>query len=127
MRIFAGTGVGRCFGCCPGKKVSMMRMRLPQQGQGCSGALGSSDSSGFVVAALMASIGMSGLRAARGYARCCWRGLGPVIEQSCSGAALLPYSGEQFECTTLVRVELTFFMQSTDRIALRRDSRRGDR
>jgi hypothetical protein len=35
----------------------MMRMRLPQHGQGCSGALGSS---GFVVAALMASIGMSG-------------------------------------------------------------------
>jgi hypothetical protein len=57
IRIFAGSGVGRCFGCCPGKKVSMMRMRrLPQYGQGCSGALGSS---GFVVAALMASIGMS--------------------------------------------------------------------
>src|SRR5215831_20979721 len=35
----------------------MMRMRLPQQGQACSGAFGSSD---FVWAALMASIGMSG-------------------------------------------------------------------
>jgi hypothetical protein len=35
----------------------MMRMRLPQHGQGCSGAFGSS---GFVVAALMASIGRSG-------------------------------------------------------------------
>jgi hypothetical protein len=35
----------------------MMRMGLPQHGQGCSGAFGSS---GFVVAALMASIGMSG-------------------------------------------------------------------
>jgi hypothetical protein len=41
----------------PGNKVSMMRMRLPQQGRGCSGAC---SSSGFVVAALMASIGMSG-------------------------------------------------------------------
>jgi hypothetical protein len=57
----------------------------------------------------------------------------PVIEQSCSGTALLPPAavsnsscGEQFECTTLVRVESTFFMQSTDRIALRRDPRRGD-
>ena len=36
------TGEGRCVGCCPRKKVSMMRMLLPQQGQGCSGALGSS-------------------------------------------------------------------------------------
>jgi hypothetical protein len=53
--IFGGTGVGRCFGCCPGKKVSMMSMRLPQQGQGCSGGF---DSSGL--AALMASIGMRG-------------------------------------------------------------------
>jgi hypothetical protein len=34
-----------------------MRMQPPQHGQGCSGAFGSS---GFVVAALMASIGMSG-------------------------------------------------------------------
>ena len=41
----------------------MMRMRLPQQGQGWSGGCGSS---GFVVAALMASIGMSGT--ARGLA-----------------------------------------------------------
>jgi hypothetical protein len=32
------SGVGRCLGCCPGKKVSMMRMLLPQQGQGHSGA-----------------------------------------------------------------------------------------
>src|SRR5215468_21932 len=45
------------MGCCPGKKVSMIRMRLPQQGQGCSGAFGSSD---FVWAVLMASIAMSG-------------------------------------------------------------------
>jgi hypothetical protein len=30
--IFGATGVTRCFGCCPRKKVSMMRMRLPQQG-----------------------------------------------------------------------------------------------
>jgi hypothetical protein len=57
IRIFAGRMVGRCLGCCPAKKISMMRMRLPQHGQGCSGAL---SSSGFVVAALMASIGMSG-------------------------------------------------------------------
>ena len=35
----------------------MMRMRLPQQGQGCSGGFGCSD---FVLAALMALIGMSG-------------------------------------------------------------------
>ena len=41
MLIFGATGVARCFGCCPRKKVSMMRMRLPQQGQGCSGAFGS--------------------------------------------------------------------------------------
>src|SRR5215813_7452816 len=56
IRIFAGSGVGRCLGCCPGKKVSMMRMRLPQHGQECSGGF---SSSGFVVAASMASIGMS--------------------------------------------------------------------
>ena len=55
--IFGATGVGRCFGCCPRRKVSMMRMRLPQQGQGCSGAFGSS---GLALAALMASIGMRG-------------------------------------------------------------------
>jgi hypothetical protein len=30
------------FGCCPGKKVWMTRVRLPQRGQGCSGAFGSS-------------------------------------------------------------------------------------
>jgi hypothetical protein len=35
----------------------MMRMRPPQHQQGCSGAFGSS---GFAVAALMASTGMSG-------------------------------------------------------------------
>jgi hypothetical protein len=27
--IFGGIGVGLCFGCCPRKKVSMMRMLLP--------------------------------------------------------------------------------------------------
>ena len=50
-------GEGRCFGCCPRKKVSMMRMRSPQQGQGCPGAFGSS---GLALTALTASIGMSG-------------------------------------------------------------------
>src|SRR5713226_6704245 len=55
--IAGGTGVGRCFGCCPRKKVSMMIMRPPQQGQGCCGCFGSS---GVALAALMASIGMSG-------------------------------------------------------------------
>jgi len=40
--IFGGSGVGRCFGCCPGKKVSMMRIRLPQQGQVCSCAFDTS-------------------------------------------------------------------------------------
>jgi hypothetical protein len=55
--IFGETGEGRCFGCCPRKKVSMMRMQLPQQGQGWSGAF---DSSGLALTALMASIGMSG-------------------------------------------------------------------
>jgi hypothetical protein len=45
----------------------------------------------------------------------------PVIEQSRPGAALLACSGKQFEGTTLVRVELAFFMQSAHRIALRRD------
>ena len=35
----------------------MMIMRLPQQGQGCCGCFGSS---GVALAALMASIGMSG-------------------------------------------------------------------
>ena len=54
---FDETGEGRCFGYCPRKKVSMMRMRLPQQGQGRSGAFGSS---GLALTALMASIGMSG-------------------------------------------------------------------
>jgi hypothetical protein len=38
--IFGGTGVGLCFGCCPRRKVSMMRMLLPQQGHGCLGVLG---------------------------------------------------------------------------------------
>jgi hypothetical protein len=55
--IACGTGEGRCFGCCPRKKVSMMIMRPPQQGQGCSGSFGSS---GGALPALMASIGMSG-------------------------------------------------------------------
>src|SRR5215831_4847031 len=55
--MFGGGGVGRFCGCWPRKKVSMMSMRLPQQGQGCSGAFGSS---GLALAALMASIGMSG-------------------------------------------------------------------
>ena len=54
---FGKTGELQCFGCCPRKKVSMMRMRPPQQGQGCSGAFGSS---GLALTALMASIGMSG-------------------------------------------------------------------
>ena len=45
----------------------------------------------------------------------------PVIEQSCSGAALLPCCGKQFERATLARVELTSFVQSTHRISLRRD------
>jgi hypothetical protein len=40
--IACGTGEGRCLGCCPRKKVSMMIMRPPQQGQGCSGCFGSS-------------------------------------------------------------------------------------
>ena len=50
-------GEGPYFGGCPRKKVSMMRMWLPQQGQGCSGAFGSS---GLALTALMASIGMNG-------------------------------------------------------------------
>jgi hypothetical protein len=45
----------------------------------------------------------------------------PVIEQSRSGAASLPCRGKQFERATLAHVELTFFMQSAHRIALRRD------
>ena len=56
------TGEGRCVGFCPRKKVSMMIMRLPQQGQGCSGALGSSGRAlveAVALAALMASTGMS--------------------------------------------------------------------
>src|ERR1700719_1622496 len=52
-----GRGDGRYVGCCPRLKVSKMIMRPPQQGQGCSGVFGSS---GLVLAALMASIGMSG-------------------------------------------------------------------
>jgi hypothetical protein len=48
--IAGGTGVGRCFGCCPRKKVSMMIMRPPQQGQGCSGCFGSSPERADVVA-----------------------------------------------------------------------------
>src|SRR5258707_14710208 len=55
--IAGGTGVGRGFGCCPRKKVSMMIMRLPQEGKGWCGCLGSS---GVALAALMASIAMSG-------------------------------------------------------------------
>jgi hypothetical protein len=53
----AGRGGGRYVGCCPRLKVSMMIMRPPQQGQGCCGVFGCS---GLVLAALMASIGMSG-------------------------------------------------------------------
>jgi hypothetical protein len=45
----------------------------------------------------------------------------PMIEQSCSSAAFLSCCGKQFECTSLARVELTSSMQSTHRIALRRD------
>jgi hypothetical protein len=45
----------------------------------------------------------------------------PVIEQSRSSAASLPLCGKQFECTSLARVELMFSMQSTHRIALRRN------
>jgi hypothetical protein len=41
-----------------------------------------------------------------------------VIEQSRS---LLPCSGKQFECASLVRVQWTLFTQSTHRIAFRRD------
>jgi hypothetical protein len=47
----------------------------------------------------------------------------PVIEQARSGTAQLPRVGEQFERTSLACVELTFFTQSTHRIALRRDPR----
>jgi hypothetical protein len=47
----------------------------------------------------------------------------PVIEQARSGTAQLPRVGKQFERTSLACVELTFFMQSTHRIALRRDPR----
>jgi len=54
--IVCGAEEGRCLGCCPGKKVSMMIMRPPQQGQGCSGAFGSS---GLALAALMVSMGIS--------------------------------------------------------------------
>jgi len=32
-----GAGEGRCFGCCPRRNISMMRIGLPQQGHGCSG------------------------------------------------------------------------------------------
>jgi hypothetical protein len=49
----------------------------------------------------------------------------PVIEQSRSGAASLPCRGKQFERATLAHVELTFFMQSAHRIALRRDPASG--
>jgi hypothetical protein len=56
-RLIFGSGVGRWFGCWPRMKVSMMRIRAPQHGQGWSGAFGSS---GLALAALMASIGMSG-------------------------------------------------------------------
>src|SRR5215471_16518850 len=55
--LIFGSGVGRWFGCWPRMKISMMRMRAPQHGQGWSGAFGSS---GLALAALMASIGMSG-------------------------------------------------------------------
>jgi hypothetical protein len=55
--IVAGAGVGRCLGWHPRSKVSMMIMRPPQRGHGCSGVVGSS---GLVAVALMASIGSSG-------------------------------------------------------------------
>ena len=48
---FGEAGERRCLGCCPRKKVSMIRMRPPQQGQGCSGAF---VSSGLALTALMA-------------------------------------------------------------------------
>ena len=41
--IACGTGDARCWGCWPRRKVSMMRMGPPQQGQGCSGAFGCSE------------------------------------------------------------------------------------
>ncbi len=55
--IACGTGDARCMGCWPRRKVSMMRMGPPQQGQGCSGAFGCS---GVVLRALMASTGING-------------------------------------------------------------------
>ena len=55
--IACGTGDARCWGCWPRRKVSMMRMGPPQQGQGCSGAFGCS---GVVSRALMASTGING-------------------------------------------------------------------
>jgi hypothetical protein len=55
--IGCGSGDARCLGCWPRRKVSMMRMGPPQQGQGCSGGFGSS---GAGPRALMASMGMSG-------------------------------------------------------------------
>jgi hypothetical protein len=33
VSILSKTGVGRCLGCKPRSKTSMMTMRLPQQGQ----------------------------------------------------------------------------------------------
>ena len=33
VSILSKTGVGRCLGCAPRSKTSMMTMRLPQQGQ----------------------------------------------------------------------------------------------
>src|ERR1700730_14162830 len=61
--ISGGIGVGLCFGCCPRRKVSMMRMLLPQQGHGYSGAFGSwgwALVEILALAALMSSSGMSG-------------------------------------------------------------------
>ena len=63
------------FGVWPRSKVSMMIMRPPQQGQGCSGVCGSL---ALVLAALMASIGSIGTASsswARAIflARWCWR------------------------------------------------------
>jgi hypothetical protein len=37
--IFGGPGVGRFFGCCPRRKVSMMRIGPPQQGTDVRGFL----------------------------------------------------------------------------------------
>src|SRR5262249_38398209 len=55
--IFGGIGVGRFFGCCPRKEVSIVRIGPPHSGHGASCGCGSS---GLALSALMASTGMSG-------------------------------------------------------------------